>query len=122
MPVEKPLNRVWLVDCSTNPLREGWHENQQVTVIRQVGGKFEVRALDREDEIDLAPTCLDGGWVFALPGGEEVHESNPAALAALKRGVERQLLLDIPDVTRSAAVWFRVLKRKGVDVEVPVEF
>lgn len=90
--------------------------------MRQLGGKFVVRALDGEAEIELAPTCLGGGWIFALPGGEEVHESNPVAIAALKRGVERQLQLDNPDVTRSAAVWFRVLKRKGVDVEVPVEF
>jgi hypothetical protein len=81
-----------------------------------------VRALDGENEIELAPTCLDGGWIFALPGGEEVHESNPVAIAALKRGVERQLQLDIPDVTRSAATWLRVLKRNGVDMEVSMVF
>lgn len=83
--------------------------------------KLLVRALDGEDEIELDPTCLDGGWIFALSGGAEVHESNPAALAALKRGVERQLQLDIPDVTRSAAIWLRVLKRNGVNVEMQSE-
>lgn len=84
-----------------------------MTVIGQAEDKFVVRSLDRDSEVELDASNLDGGWIFALPGGEEVHESNPAALAALKRGVERQLQLDIPHVARSARAWLRVLERNG---------
>lgn len=76
-----------------------------------------VRVLDGDCEVELDASHLDGGWIFALPGREEVHESNPAAIAALKRGVERQLRLDLPEVTRSTRTWLRVLRRNGVGVK-----
>jgi hypothetical protein len=87
MPVQippQPGNRVWLVESETNPLPQGWIENQQVTVIRQNGGNFVVKALDGEFEIELTSSNLDGGWIFALPGGYCCSEAGRGAAATAR--------------------------------------
>lgn len=80
-----------------------------------------VRALDSDREIELAPTYLDGGWIFALPGGTEVHEPNHAAIAALKRSVERQLKIDIPKGHKRKQVSSGLVKLVAMDA-AKIEF